>query len=57
MGFALLNPSYACSTGLLQTMPSVGAAIATLKFQNSTLGGGIFHAAIDYAGGPMLTHS
>jgi plastocyanin len=52
-----LKLGYAAATGLLQTVPSVGAAIATLKFQNSTLGGGIFHAAIDYAGGPMLTHS
>ena len=44
-----LNLAYAASSGLLHISPSVGAAIATLEFQNATLGTGTF--------GTLPTHS
>ncbi len=52
-----LKLTYTAATGLLQIASSGGAALATLKFQNGTLGKGSFHTATDNAGGTLLTHS
>jgi hypothetical protein len=45
------------TTGDLQITNSAGTALATLAFQNSSLGAGTFHVASDGAGGTLLTHS
>ena len=45
------------TNGDLQLTGSGGTALATLAFQNSTLGTGTFHLASDGAGGTLLTHS
>jgi hypothetical protein len=55
IAFAGVNLSYANSTGLLQV--SNGAGAASLLFQKSTLGGGIFHASDDGSGGTLITHT
>jgi hypothetical protein len=47
--------NYATSTGDLQ-ISSGGAVLATLQFQNSSLGTGTFHTAADGIG-TLLTHS
>jgi len=47
--------NYAGSTGLLQV--SSGAAMASLLFQRSSLGGGAFHAFDDGSGGTLITHT
>ena len=52
-----LNLNYSSSSGDLQITGGAGKALATLAFQNSTLGAGTFHVASDNAGGTLLTHS
>jgi hypothetical protein len=47
--------NYASSTGLLQVIS--GAAMASLLFQRSSLGGGAFHAFDDGSGGTLITHT
>jgi hypothetical protein len=47
---------YNASTGLLQVSNGASQA-ASLDFQTSSLGGGIFHAAGDGATGILITHS
>ncbi|MGD0108407.1 MAG: hypothetical protein ABSC06_30870 [Rhodopila sp.] len=48
--------SYSIATGDLQ-ITSAGKAVATLMFQNSSLGAGTFHTANDGNGGTWVTHS
>jgi hypothetical protein len=48
--------NYASSTGLLQVI-SGGAAMASLLFQRSSLGGGAFHAFDDGSGHTLITHT
>jgi hypothetical protein len=50
-------PAYNSASDDLQITGSGGNAIATLAFQNSSLGAGTFHAASDGAGGTLITHS
>jgi hypothetical protein len=52
-----LTLNYSATSGDLQIANSTGAAVATLAFQNSTLGTGTFHVASDGSGGTLLTHS
>ena len=52
-----LNLAYTSATGDLQITGSSGNPLATLAFQNSTLGAGTFHAASDGVGGTLITHS
>jgi hypothetical protein len=52
-----LKLSYSTTTGDLQITASGGGVVATLEFQNSSLGAGSFHTATDNAGGTLLTHS
>jgi uncharacterized repeat protein (TIGR03803 family) len=52
-----LKLAYTSATGDLQIAGSAGNALATLAFQNSTLGAGTFHSASDGAGGTLITHS
>jgi hypothetical protein len=49
-----LQLAYSTASGDLQI--TGGGAVATLLFQNSTLGGGAFHTASDGSGGIMITH-
>ena len=51
-----LSFAYSATTGDLQISAAAGA-VATLAFQNSTLGAGTFHLATDNAGGTLITHS
>jgi hypothetical protein len=51
-----LGLNYSAASGDLQIADSGGNALATLAFQNSTLGAGTFHVASDGAGGTLLTH-
>jgi hypothetical protein len=51
---AILN--YSTATGLLQ-VTSGGAGVATLAFQNSSLGAGTFHPNDDGTGHLLITHS
>jgi hypothetical protein len=48
--------TYSAATGNLQIAEN-GTAVGTLKFENSTVGAGTFHAATDGAGGSLITHS
>jgi hypothetical protein len=52
-----LGLSYSATSGDLQITNSAGAGVATLLFQNSSLGTGTFHLASDGSGGTLLTHS
>jgi hypothetical protein len=52
-----LKLAYASATGDLQIAGSSGNPLATLAFQNSTLGAGAFHTASDGVGGTLITHS
>jgi hypothetical protein len=52
-----LGLNYSAASGDLQITGSGGSALATLAFQNSSLGAGAFHAASDGAGGTLITHS
>jgi hypothetical protein len=52
-----LKLNYSPTTGDLQITASGGGVVATLEFQNSSLGAGSFHTATDNAGGTLLTHS
>jgi hypothetical protein len=52
-----LKLSYSTTTGDLQITASGGGVVATLEFQNASLGAGRFHTATDNAGGTLLTHS
>jgi hypothetical protein len=52
-----LGLNYSAASGDLQITGSAGDALATLAFQNSTLGTGTFHATSDSAGGTLITHS
>ncbi len=49
--------NYSASTGDLQVTSASGSILATLRFQNSSLGSGSFHAATDNAGGVLISHS
>jgi hypothetical protein len=51
-----LNLAYSATSGDLQITGN-GKALATLAFQNSSLGAGAFHMASDGAGGTLITHS
>jgi fibronectin-binding autotransporter adhesin len=51
-----LQLAYSSSSNDLQVTGS-GGALATLKFQGSTLGAGSFHIASDGSGGTFITHS
>lgn len=51
-----IGVSHASMTGRLQIAHG-GSAFATLLFQNSTLGGGTFHAVSDGVGGTLITRS
>jgi hypothetical protein len=55
-GFAGAALNYDSSTGMLQLSDSAGQA-ASLGFQASSLGSGIFHVASDGASGVLITHS
>jgi hypothetical protein len=57
IGSTGLGINYSAASGDLQITGSGGAALATLAFQNSTLGAGTFHAAADPFGGALITHS
>jgi hypothetical protein len=48
--------AYSAASGELQ-IAAGGVAIATLLFQNSSLGAGAFHAVTDGFGGTLITHS
>ncbi len=51
-----LQLAYSTASGDLQ-ITGGGSALATLMFQNSTLGSGTFHTASDDSGGTLVTHS
>jgi hypothetical protein len=51
-----LRLNYSAVSGDLQ-ISGAGGAVATLRFQNSTLGSGNFHIGTDHAGGSVITHS
>jgi hypothetical protein len=53
IGNAVLN--YSAATGDLQ-ITSAGKAVATLLFQNSSLGAGTFHVSV-VSSGSLITHS
>jgi hypothetical protein len=55
-GFAGATLNYDSSTGLLQ-VSNGGGQVASLSFQASSLGSGIFHVASDGATGVFITHS
>ena len=57
IGSTGLGLNYSAASGDLQITGSGGAALATLAFQNATLGSGTFHAAADGFGGALITHS
>jgi hypothetical protein len=57
IGSTGLGLNYSSTTGDLQITNASGAALATLAFQNSTLGAGTFHSAADGFGGALITHS
>jgi hypothetical protein len=52
-----LTLNYSATSGDLQIAGSSGNALATLAFQNSTLGTGTFRVAADGFGGTLITHS
>jgi len=52
-----LKLNYNATTGDLQITTSSGGVVATLQFQNSSLGTGSFHAVTDNAGGAFITIS
>jgi hypothetical protein len=52
-----LRLAYTAASGELQVTGSSGSVLATLAFQNSSLGVGTFHSASDGAGGTLITHS
>jgi hypothetical protein len=52
-----LGLAYSAASGDLQITGSSGSPLATLAFQNSTLGAGTFHTASDGLGGTLITHS
>jgi hypothetical protein len=52
-----LKLNYSTTTGDLQITASTGGVVATLEFQNASLGTGTFHTATDNSGGTLLTHS
>jgi hypothetical protein len=54
VGSAGITLDYTSSPGLLQ-VASGGAAVASLVFQNSSLGAGTFHAADDGFGHTIIT--
>ncbi len=49
-----LKLAYSTTTGDLQIATSSGSAVASLEFQNATLGAGTFYLATDNAGGTLL---
>jgi hypothetical protein len=51
-----LSMHYTKGTGLLQLSNSANQ-VATLDFQNSTLGGGTFHVGYDGSTGVLITHT
>jgi plastocyanin len=53
----LLGMTYSARTGDLLVVGRGGDPLATLRFQNSTLGAGIFHFASDGTDGLLITHS
>ena len=56
IGLAGVTLNYTSSTGILQVSNGAGQ-VASLDFQNSSLGSGTFHAASDQAKGIVITHS
>ena len=52
-----LGLSYVTASGDLKITGSGGGTLATLQFQNTTLGTGAFHVASDGSGGTLITHS
>ena len=52
-----LGLNYSAASGELQVTGSGGNALATLLFQNSSLGPGSFHTASDGGRGTIITHS
>jgi hypothetical protein len=55
-GTAGLTTSYSATTGLLQ-VTNTSSQVATLDFQNSSLGAGAFHVVSDGGGGVLVTHN
>jgi len=53
---AAVTLDYSSSSGLLQVMSGT-SALATLQFQNATLGSGSFHVMDDGSGHALITHS
>jgi hypothetical protein len=52
-----LDTYYNAASGVLQVTTSNGGIVASLQFQNSSLGLGDFHLASDNTGGSLLTRS
>ncbi len=48
--------NYATASGLLTISKTGGGALASLLFENASLGAGSFHAVTDNHGGTLLTH-
>ena len=57
IGSAGLNLNYNSASGVLHVSASGGGIVASLQFQNSSLGAGSFHLQSDNTGGSLLTHS
>lgn len=55
VGYKGLGTQYNSATGLLQVTLSGGGVVASLDFQNASLGAGHFHLTSDNAGGVFLT--
>ena len=51
-----LTPNYTAATGLLQ-LNNGTSNVATLAFDNATLGAGAFHVAADAQGHALISHS
>jgi large repetitive protein len=51
-----LTPNYSAATGLLQ-LNNGSANVATLAFDNATLGAGAFHVTADAQGHALISHS
>jgi hypothetical protein len=56
IGSAGVTLNYNALTGVLQ-VANGASQLASLDFQNASLGSGIFHAATDGATGILITHS
>jgi hypothetical protein len=56
IGSVGLKLNYSASTGVLQITTRSGGVVASLRFQNASLGAGSFHLASG-TGGRLITHS